>query len=119
MRDGVRHHFEPNNAVALEVVCLVGFDHEGQVVEEVASPFLLEPHRKAMSDLTAHMHSRRHTCFLRNVSKEKSDKTAVFNAGFFRGGGNRQRPWRKHDFVLYNGVIAVTLLQNLLSCTNA
>lgn len=53
MRDGVRHHLEPDNAVALKVLCLVVLHHERQVVEQVASPSVLEPHREAMGGLTA------------------------------------------------------------------
>lgn len=54
MRDGERDNLEPNNAAALEVVCLVVLDHEGQVVEDEAAPvLLLVSHREAMGRLAA------------------------------------------------------------------
>lgn len=81
MRDGVRHHFEPDNAVALEMVCLVVLDHERQMVEEVASSFMLVPHREAMGGggLAAPIGAASHI-FLHKRAKKQTKKAAVLSA---------------------------------------
>lgn len=47
--DGVRDHLKPDHALSLEVVCLVVFDDERQVVVQEVVPALLVPNWEAMS----------------------------------------------------------------------
>lgn len=89
MRDGVRHHLEPDHAVALEVLCLVILDHERQMVEKVASAFMLEPHREAVGGLTAPIGAASQA-FLRQQMRQ-TDKTFaqyMLSTGFPLGGSN-------------------------------
>lgn len=52
--DGVRHYLEPDNAVADEVVCLVIFYQEAQVVEQEPVPVIVPvPHRETVARLPA------------------------------------------------------------------